>query len=537
MKTEDGRRKTVFGPRSPVSLGRRLLRDTRGQVLLFGIIVVIVALIAFMMAIPNGTQAVTQKMRAQTAADAGAFTGSVWLARALNLNANMNIGVKSVYTWMTVLTMGEALAKALYSDTLDSSVRAMGQDVSSALFGSSNPVTVSYTEYPAAIGKLDTTAQWLYALQEDIAETFHDVAATLGSEEASRNAGEYPSSPTAGGWALVRTNDTIPLLVATHSGDTLMLHDVRALGDALLHLPIPDNNVRTAYGVIKIDSFFEIKAYYGDTTNWATLRQLVVGIPFEISQRYTYTGQPPFWARCTMHTHYKPPQRDPRADSFEQHNNGLPLKYLPHPTGWKYRETQFQQINNRADSTWTTKQHFYNITWPGWDSVRRVDTVLPPKDTTPDAKWWIKDSGYTMEKSYFTFDVITGAESTRGYQGAAVRPRRVNPDRVFHAVSYAWRQGAASAPYGLGPPMGGSLFPRNSVAAPSPMITVARSEPYLALSAPTEHDYFFATAWDAKLTPLDSIGVVEITGDTAYGDHSQGSFDNLEDLRKYVLLP
>jgi hypothetical protein len=69
------------------------------------------------------------------------------------------------------------------------------------------------------------------------------------------------------------------------------------------------------------------------------------------------------------------------------------------------------------------------------------------------------------------------------------------------------------------------------------MLTVARSEPYLARSAPTEYDYFFAPAWDGKLTPLDSAGVDEITNDTAYASHSQGSFDNLEDLRNYVLLP
>ena len=165
--------------------------------------------------IPNGTQVTTQKVRAQTAADAGAFTGSVWLARALNLNANMNIGIKSAYTWMTVLTMGEALAKALYSDTLDPSVRAMGQGITLALFGSSNPVTVHSVEYPGSIQKLDTTAQWLYALQDDIAASFHDVAATLGTEEACRNMGAYPASPAAGGWAMSGPTTQYPCLWQT----------------------------------------------------------------------------------------------------------------------------------------------------------------------------------------------------------------------------------------------------------------------------------------------------------------------------------
>jgi hypothetical protein len=69
------------------------------------------------------------------------------------------------------------------------------------------------------------------------------------------------------------------------------------------------------------------------------------------------------------------------------------------------------------------------------------------------------------------------------------------------------------------------------------MFAVARSEPYLTRSAPTEYDYYFAPAWNVKLTPLDSAGVLEIAGDTAFPSHSRGSFDHVEDLRKYVLLP
>ena len=95
-KTGCGGRKPVFGPRSPVSIGRRLFRDTSGQVLLFGAVLVL-AILAFLLAMPNATRVTTQKVRAQTSADVGAFTGSVWLARALNLTSNMNIGIRSVY--------------------------------------------------------------------------------------------------------------------------------------------------------------------------------------------------------------------------------------------------------------------------------------------------------------------------------------------------------------------------------------------------------------------------------------------------------
>jgi hypothetical protein len=150
----------------------------------------------------------------------------------------------------------------------------------------------------------------------------------------------------------------------------------------------------------------------------------------------------------------------------------------------------------------------------------------------------VTDSGFEVESSFaYPTDFYTGAESTTGLKGARVRPRRVNPDRRFHAVSYVWRQGASSAPYGLGPPMGGSLFPRGAVAAASPLFSVARSEPFMPISTVAGYEYYFTPAWDVKLTPLDSIGVVEITSDTGYPAHTRNSFSNLEDLRKYVLLP
>ena len=85
--------------------------------------------------------------------------------------------------------------------------------------------------------------------------------------------------------------------------------------------------------------------------------------------------------------------------------------------------------------------------------------------------------------------------------------------------------------------MGGTFFPRSAVAPASPMLSVARSEPFMPLSSPSGAEFFFGPAWDVRLTAMDSIGVVEITSDTAYAGHTHGSFNNLEDLRKYVLLP
>jgi hypothetical protein len=150
----------------------------------------------------------------------------------------------------------------------------------------------------------------------------------------------------------------------------------------------------------------------------------------------------------------------------------------------------------------------------------------------------VTDDGFEVESSFaYPTDFYTSAESTVGHKGARVLPRRVNPDREFHAVSYVWRLGAATGPRGLGPLMGRWLFPRNRVAAQSPMLAVARSVPYLATTGPpTEDDYYFSPDWDVRLTPLDSVGVADIVSDNAYDTLGLDSL-NLEDLRKYVLLP
>jgi hypothetical protein len=539
-KTGDGRRTTGFG--------RRLLRDTSGQVLLFGAVLV-VAILAFLLAIPNVTQVTTQKVRSQTAADVGAFTGSVWLSRSLNLSASMNVGIKSVYTWMTVLTMGEALAQALQADSHDVSVRTIGQGITSALFGSSNPVTVSYTEYPAAIAKLDTTAQWLYTLQGDLATNFSSVAATLGSQEASQNAGAYPSTQTAGGYAIVRTNDSIPLLVANTVGDSLLYADLLKLGPALDTIPTLDSNIGPATGRIVISpTTWDVWAYYGDSSNWCDVRQRLKRFykksVIQVFQHKTsgiidsgieYTG--PGGGDYTSYLH---------GDSWAEwvigcdeggtHTpfiwpNGKPNSPYMNTSKWTLLSTHPTNNKYKMDTCWVAKLRVRKgtVAYGYWNVGlwQPGDSILPGIG-----------GDFAVESSFaYPTDFYTGAESTVGHKGARVRPRRVNPARTFHTVSYVWRRGASSSPYGLGAPMGGTLFPRSAVAPESPMLSVARSEPFMPASTTSGSEFFFIPSWDVRLTPLDSNGVVEITSDTAYASRTHGSFTNLEEWRKYVLLP
>ena len=544
MKTEDGRRKTVFGLRSPFPLGRRLFHDTRGQFLLFGAVMV-VAVLAFLLAIPNGTQVVTQKVRAQTAADVGAFTGSVWLARSLNLNANMNIGIKSVYTWATVLTMGSALAQALYSDTVDSGAQQMGVDLVSGLFGTANtPPVVTNVDYPAAIGSLNATSHWLAELQDDIVASFHEAAAVLGTEEASRNAGAYPPSQTAGGWVLVKSNDptdSTPLLVADPVGDSLMYDDLNEIADGLESMPSGNPNIGPATGEIVVDpDSFDIYAYYGFESEWYEVEYFMHYTMFwimhvfrdslttKVDTQYAYfdmPGGPPFTNFLQALTWPSPRAPKDSWAPWSSYNPGVG-RHNP-PGAWQLLKV-WPGGNNKfkIDTFWWVPTRWpkgYDTAWflPGGDSVEFPDST------------WIHDS------TKFHTDFFEGGDSTACHTFDKVSPRRVNPNRWFHATSYVWRR-ASSAPFGLGPPLGGTLFPRNAVAAKSPLLTVARSVPHMAVDSPTEYDYYFTPGWDAKLTPLDSVGAVEITGDTAvggYSSHTQGSFDNLEDLRKHVLLP
>lgn len=522
---------------------KRLYRDTRGQVLLFAAVLVVVIL-AFLLLIPNGTQVTTQKVRSQTAADAGAFTGSVWLARALNLDANMNIGIRSVYTWMTVLTVGEALARALYSDTLDPTVKKMGSDITTALFGSSNPVTVHTNEYPISISKLDTTAQWLYSLQDDIGASFAQVAAAQGTNEACLNINGSTTSQAAGGWALVRTNDTVPLLQTSAKGDSLMYANVGGLQSSLQKIPTGDPNIGPATGLIIVNpNSYNVWAYYSDTSQW-----------FNRVDSFYHCYQKPI-IQVFQHGSII----DSGCEYFDKPGSGSYTSYL-HGDSWdewvdvcnepSHVHTPFIWPNIKPNppykntAFWTlvggkghpgNNRYKFDTCWTRIHLAKSTDTSSLRNKVDSAESVWLVNHGDTIRDHYWiSTGFYTGAESTIGHKDTVkVRPRQVNPGREFHTVSYVWKNGATSSPYGLGPPMGGTLFPRGRVAATSPLLTVARAVPFMA---PGTTDSFFLPAWDAKLTALDSIGVSDITSDSAYPNHSQNSF-NLEDSRKYVLLP
>ncbi|HTW91244.1 MAG TPA: hypothetical protein VMH22_05995 [bacterium] len=594
---------------------RRLLHDTRGQVLWLGVVLA-VALLAFMLAMSVGTRAVTQKVRVQNAVDAGAYTGSVWLARSLNLCTNMNEGIRSVYTWMTVLTVSEALARTLYADTDDASVKATGQNITSALFGNSNPVSVHSNEYAGSVRKLDTTAQWLYSLQNSIATSFQSIAASAGTQAACQNMHAYPASQSAGGRAIVTTNDTTPLLVASASGDSLVYAEICRCGQVLNSIPTLDVNITNACGRVVIDSStWNVRAYCSDTSNWFdrvdTLDRDCQYAVYQTFQRYVHQG----WQWYT----YTDTVMECRANYGWWQNWylngdswGSTVVYCGEPDGhtpitWPngkptppYKNSPtWQFISARTDNNWTHHHHWMR------DTIFCCHHCALRSDTYAMRNWICHSESSCLSQRHDTIHChywkptgcYTGAESTCGLVGTKVRPRQVNPNREFNTIAYVWYQGATTSPYGLGPALGGKLFPRSKVAAPSPLFAVARSTPYLSYescyvmqvftqiischgtdtaykhfpstggstwnsymrgdswiapytpstwnlahcdsgTAPcTQEVHFFAPFWDVELNPLDSAGIALMMSDTAYAGHTHNCFSNLQNLRKYALLP
>jgi hypothetical protein len=302
--------------------------------------------------------------------------------------------------------------------------------------------------------------------------------------------------------------------------------------------------------VIDPDSL-DIYAYYGFFSQWSWVRQVVMrfyqkpiifefvhtgtgaidtGIEyFEMpgGQRYAAYNQGDSWPNWVLYCGESGPHTPfiwPNGKPNPPYKNTAAWTLLnnPHPGNDRYK----------IDTVWVRKLVIPKGT-PQYDSWNYVHPDTGPRlDTLEEGQW--------VESSYVWTDFYDGADSTAAHSFARVAPRRVNPDRWFHAACYVWRQGGTTSPWGLGAAMGRTLFPRGGVAAQSPMIAVARSVPYMAKDNPTDYDFYFTPAWDARLTPFDSLGVVEIAGDTVAGGfavHTRGAFDHLEELRKYVLLP
>jgi hypothetical protein len=305
--------------------------------------------------------------------------------------------------------------------------------------------------------------------------------------------------------------------------------DLLQLARALDTIPTNDSNIGPATGVILIDSAsYDIRAYYGDSSEWCDVRQVLARMYKKyIRQRFYNPGTGVYDSGFRFFD--KPGGRIWTAylhgDSWVSPFANPPWTLIDaHPGDNRYKRDTVvirRRVVKRAD-----------IGFPRWN----YHPWAPGDSILPEAQPYVDNGDFVDSSRAYPTDFYTGAESTNGNQGPRLRPRRLVPGAYLGAVSYVWRLGDTQAPFGLGPALGRLLFPRSRVAPPSPMLAVARSEPFLALETPTEEDYFFTPAWDARLAPLDSAGIAEIVNDTAYASHNLSSL-NLEELRRDVILP
>jgi hypothetical protein len=320
-----------------------------------------------------------------------------------------------------------------------------------------------------------------------------------------------------------------------------MYEALSRLATSLESIPTGDSNIGPATGMIVVSPIgtdtANIWAYYGDSSAWYDVKQWAHYYMDYIQQVFRDTrsgridtgyrffrkpGDPPW-------NNYKnvklwPDPRQP-GDSWVARYDTTAIFHIlgAQPGNNKYKMDTCVSVSHRVPK-------WLPIGPWDWTGYQVGDSTIPLPGL--ESLGIVYDSSRVIPTGFYS-----GAESTVGYLGPKVRPRRVNPNSQFHTVAYVWRQGAPCPPYGLCPPMGGMLFPPGPVAPLSPMLTVARAEPYLTGSDLSDVGYFFAPSWDVRLAPLDSLGIAEITGDTAYAGHSRGSLDNLQDLRRHALLP
>jgi len=172
----------------------KLYCDKNGQVMIF-VLAILFVLVLFFLTIPNVTHIVSAKMRTQTAADFGAYSGAIWLARGLNIIACLNIGIRTMYIWIAAISVILVVFSALFAIGFIPFCEAL-QPIAMAVLGiffdpagtllPTDPVTAAIY-YKEDVKRLYNTARWLSDRIDNIAEVIPDIAMVDGSTIALQN--------------------------------------------------------------------------------------------------------------------------------------------------------------------------------------------------------------------------------------------------------------------------------------------------------------------------------------------------------------
>lgn len=80
----------------------RLLRCERGQIMLYTLAAAFTMFLAVALIYNTGNR-LTEKARAQAAADAGAYTYALWYARGMNMVSSNNVGMSEALAWICII--------------------------------------------------------------------------------------------------------------------------------------------------------------------------------------------------------------------------------------------------------------------------------------------------------------------------------------------------------------------------------------------------------------------------------------------------
>jgi hypothetical protein len=536
-------------------------KDQNGQVTLF-VILFMVGLIAFMLSIPNVTYVTGWKMRGQTASDIGAYTVSIWLARALNLIAVLNIGIRWMWVWMLVLTIVLAVALVLYAAghfPLLAFLIPIACAISAVFFGQGDPIGAS-SVYPDALKALRNSAIWLNDLQDDIAQSFPLIALGMGTTEAYKNMHSSLPSLERGGFAFMQPKiDKIPLqedfggisdfMQGLSGGFNNYGHDCN--GSSTVN---PDGSVTSTYKIKYVDEMWILQKLRHGRGKW---RIIQCADSQSLRKKYAATN----WQKY-------PEDGDVFGSPYHPIGSAWLPALLPlQIRGWTLLPPPYSRVDTleravpddgsvdeywqpetRCKWCWGMQHGMPGSGGPGYDweqfTPQQKEAELtkyyydtPARTFVPSADPLYTNAGYSIKyarlhehKVEIECTKTTGpSENPGGNKGF---PKRVADGFDPYSLCFTWW--IQSSPLGLRPVMAKSLFKPGTAGSPLPMICLAEAQPYLDVDNPSKDDSFFSPSWDARLWPIAEEMADSVN--SQIGGQLGGSSFDFKKLLGYVLL-
>ncbi len=497
---------------------KEIYEDKSGQILVF-VLSILFVLVLFWLLLPNVSAVTVLKMRAQTAADAGAYTGSVWLARGLNLITCFNIGIRHMYMWILSLTIICAIVLTLVAISgFFSPAFGIAQVICLALgWGDPNNALAAYRE---DVKNLYKSAQWLSEREEDIARIFPILAVIDGSRIATINMGGFRGIGSQGGFCIIlpMAQRREPLSIQLKEDKGALLQFLSDYAGALSgEGPNFGENFGEGRGGVSIDDELNV----GGNFSQKVMDKFKVKQYFEryvAKARQIYT-KPSYPETITAETReFEIPEEE---SELAKYIGDPPLIYL------------------RPD--------LINL---GYSAVGiRID--LPPKQSSPETRWFKVPEEEEEGKKYLTppspperlLLPVNGWRFVRAEKIPNWReesqsadpdeetkrmkkpvPKKIDPDYKPYSVSFVYRVKTPAL-------VAKTIFTEEKIGPPFPGLAFSKAMPYLPAHIT---DSVFSPEWDAKIVPFIGDAVEKLLGEDEY-QRNRGDID-LQSLVRYLIL-